>query len=232
MEAPNTANTVAASPDLEKARDEKCVPVARDVMKAMADLMIPANANVEVNYNPLAIKILETELAADLNITTEQPYIDQLVLGAFSGLNKTVQSLVTEFPTDDVRYGNIARKILEILAAANVSLGSVTPEQTDTDFAPVKDQIRALFTEEKLSMIEIKYVMDAIFDSFKAVGNLVNASLAGSMKAAEAKLWGVTDLSDIGLKKLDTVLTDEVQGTPGTGQPMPHEADTSAAPAE
>lgn len=222
MESPNT------SLDLDKARDEKCVPVAREVMAAMAELMIPADANVEVNYNPLATKILQIELDADLNITMEQPYIDQLILGALSGLNKSVQDLVNDFRMDDARYGDIARKILDILVAGNVNLGSVTHEQTEVDFAPIKEQIKALFTEEKFSAVEIKYVMDIIFESFKTVGNLVNVSLAGSMKVAEAKLWGVTDLTDIGLKKLDTVLTDEVQGTPGTGQPMPPEATPEA----
>lgn len=200
------------SPDLEKVRDEKCIPVARDVLSAMAELMIPENAAEKIDYNPLVLKILQIELDADLNVTTEQPYIDQLVLSAFSGLNKTVQA-AAYLPIDDIRYGDIARKILVILSEANVALGSVTSEQTESDFAPVKEKINALFAQEQLTLLEVKYIMDNIFQSFAKVGNIVSESIARSMKSAEEKLWGVDDLSDVALKQVDAVLTKQSLST-------------------
>lgn len=203
-EAPPDLDVMPA-PDLGKLRDEKCIPVARDVMLAMAELMIPENASEKIDYNPLALKILQLELDADLNVTTEQPFVDQLILGALSGLNKTVQASAY-IPIDDIRYGNIARKILVILNEGNVTLGNVTPEQTEADFAPVKEKINALFAEEKLMLIEVKYVMDNIFQSFAKVGNIVTESISQSMKSAEEKLWGVEDLTDVCLKQVDEVL--------------------------
>lgn len=205
MQAPDTA-VPAPSADLEKQRDDKCIPVARGVMDALAKLMIPEDASKEVNFNPVVLEILKLELDADLNVTTDQPYIDQLVLGALSGLNRTVQEC-TFLPLDDIRYGTIQRKILEILVSANVTLGAVTPEQSVADFVPVKEQINALFAEEKLNVMEVKYVMDNIFEAFGKVGTMVSESIVQSMKKAEAKQWGVEDLTEVTLQQLDKVLT-------------------------
>lgn len=192
-------------PDLDKLRDEKCIPIARAVLADMVSGLLPEDANEKVDYNPLVLKMLQHSLDADLNLTTETPYLIQLVLGAFSGLNKTVQTIAT-VPIDEVRYAAIGVKILKILADSNVTLGSVTPDQTATDFATAKEQVGALVADEKLNMMEVKYIMDNIFDSFRTVSSMYEASIERQTGIAEAKLFGIEHMSDLSLKRLDEVL--------------------------
>lgn len=191
--------------DLEKQRDDKCIPVARAILADMALDLIPEDANVKIDYNPIVGKILQREMDADLNITTEVSYIFQLLLGAFAGLNLTAQSCTTT-PADDVRYGSIAKKILGIVSEANVGLTPATPEETIADFAPVKEKLNVLFAEEKLSMLEVKYIMDNIFDALKTVEQIVAAQVQDATDRAEAKLFGVEFKSDLSLKQVDDVL--------------------------
>lgn len=191
--------------DLEKLRDEKCIPVARQVIVDMVSGLLPEDANEKMDYNPLVLKMLQLSLDADLNLTSETPYLIQLILGAFSGLNKTVQEVAT-VPIDEVRYAAIGVKILNIMADANVTLGSVTPDQTTADFAAVKEKVGTLIAEEKLNLMELKYIMDNIFDSFRTVSSLYEASIEKQTSKAEAKLFGVEDMSDLSLKRLDEVL--------------------------
>lgn len=206
------------APDLDKLRDEKCIPLARAVLNDMAIMLVPENANEKVDYNPLLKKILERTLEADTNIVMENPYIFQLMLGAMAGLNATVQ-LCAMSPIDDIRYGAIGKKIMGILATANVPLVAmkdpkkgVDPKVIEADFAPVKEQIEALFAEEKLNIMEVKYVMDNLFESFSDVQTIFMASVGQSSEKAEAKLFGLQDITDLSMKKLDEVLT-----APSTG---------------
>lgn len=194
--------------DADQLRDEKCIPVARKMFESVAAKMIPEDANEVVDYNPVLIDLLTEGLAADLNMTTETPYVFQLMLGILSGLNRTVQK-ATVTPIDDVRYGKIGRKILQITADANVTLGSVTVEQTDADFASALEQINALFAEEKLTMMEVKYIMDNIFESFTAVNNGFSASTEQSFKLAEEKLWKVQDMTDVTMGLMDRVMKQQ-----------------------
>jgi hypothetical protein len=193
------------TPNLDTLRDEKCIPIAREVMKDISTTLLPEDANVLVNYNPMILKVLQRNLDNDLNIKVETPYVFQLILGALSGLNRTVQTC-TVVPIDDIRYGKIGNKILGILADSNIRLGNVTPEEIDADFAEVKANINALFTEEKLSMLEVKYIMDNIFEAFKVMNAGFNQSLETSVEKAEAKLLGIETMSDLTMKKLNDVL--------------------------
>lgn len=193
---------------LDQLRDEKCIPVAHGILNDIAVDLIPADANEKVDYNPILLKILQRNLEADLNITSDIPYVFQLVLGVLSGLNKTVQGVNT-VPIDDVRYGAIGKKVLGILATANITIAEkVDPEQVDKEFAPVAEQLSALFAEEKLSMLEVKYIMDNIFESFNTVQNIHMTSIAQSTERAEAKLFGVEFMTDMTLGKLDKVLKE------------------------
>jgi hypothetical protein len=191
--------------DLDKVRDEKCIPIAREVMKDIATTLLPEDANVLIDYNPIILKVLQRNLDNDLNIKIETPYVFQLILGALAGLNKTVQEC-TAVPIDDIRYGKIGNKILSILAESNIRLGNVTPEEVDADFADVKVKINELFSEEKLSMMEVKYIMDNIFEAFKVMNAGFNQSLENSVERAEAKLLGIEFMSDLTMKKLNDVL--------------------------
>ena len=193
----------------DELRDDKCFPVARAMFALIAANMIPEDASKSVDFNPVVKSLLQLGVDTDLNLTTENPYVYQLMLGQLAGLNVSVQGAVMT-PIDDVRYGRIAKQILQFVADANVTLGPVTQDQTVADFAPVMEKINALFAEEKLTMIEVKYIMDNIFDSFSHVQNGYTGIVEASMKQAEEKLWKVTDMSDISLQQVDKVLKDQV----------------------
>lgn len=208
QEGTETAHII--EPDADQLRDEKCMPLAHAMFDDVARLMVPEDANQGVDYTPVLTALLSKCLEANLNLTTENPYVFQLMLGILAGLNVTVQGCDTT-PIDDVRYGAIARKILQITADAHITLGSVTTEQTAADFAPVKEQINALIKEENLSMLELKYIMDNIFESFTAVNNGFSDSVGNSMKLAEERLWKVQDMSDIDMGMLDTVLKKPIE---------------------
>src|ERR1035437_4700271 len=196
--------------DLEQLRNDKCIPLARAILGDIAleeGGMIPQDANDKIDYNPIVMKMLQKSLNADTNIATENSYVIQLILGVFAGLNKTVQQCNT-VPIDDVRYRKITRQILQILvdAGEGIRMGSVKPEETDADFVPVKEKLNVLFTEEKLSMLEVKYIMDNIFDSFTTITNLFNSSVEVQAGKAEAKLFGIQDMGDLSMKILDEKL--------------------------
>lgn len=193
--------------EAEKARDEKCIPIAKAILNDMAIYMMPEDANVKVDFVPIVTKMLERTLAADTNLIMENPYIAQLLLGVFSSLNETVQSC-TFLPIDDIRYGAISKKILDIVATSDITMGEVSKEQKAKDFAPIKERLNVLFVEEKLSLIDIKYIMDTIFESFNTVNSTFAVSVEKSVKAAEAKLLGLNDLDELGMKKLDDVLKE------------------------
>lgn len=193
-----------AMPDLDKLRDERCIPIAKDLIKLMATDLIPEGSDV-IDHHVLVKKFLERFLDADLNITSEVPYVPQLILGVLGGLNRTMQS-VDFAPIDEARYDSIARKILAVVAEADVRMTDVTPEEVDADFAPVKEKINAILAVEKLNMMEIKYIMDNIFTAFSTVEGFVNLALEKSSANAEAKLFGIADMTDLSMKRLDQVL--------------------------
>lgn len=197
--------TAPVDVDLEKLRDEKCIPVAKQVLEDLTTDLIAEDANVAVDFNPITIKVMQRMLDADTNIATENSYVFQLVLGAFAGLNKTVQKC-TVANIDDVRYGRIAKEVLNILYRANIDLKPMADAELEVAYAPLLPDLNELFSREKLSMMEVKYVMDTIFTSFNTVTALVNTSVEGSAKKAEAKLFQIPDMLDLSMKKLDDVL--------------------------
>lgn len=207
-------------PDLEKLRDEKCVPVARGILVDMATDIIPEDANKEVNYLPFIMKTLKRTLDADTNLTTDNPYVFQMVKGVLVALNVTVQQLKPKTLIDDVRFGRVAREILTMIAQADINLLPKTPEDVEASFAPIKEKLQALFDAENMSWMEIKYVMDNIFASFEDSTNLFNRKVESFLEKAEAKAMGVEFMSDITMQKLDMFLKADLA------------ADADAAPAE
>lgn len=193
--------------DLDALRDEKCIPVAKEILGFLATDLIPLNPNEPVNYKPLALKIIGEFFKADLVISTEVSYVPQVILGVLSGLNTTVQQCDLE-PSDIARYDAIAKKILAIVFTASIRMGRDANADTHKeDFVPVKEQLNALFKEEKVTMFELKYIMDTIFSSFTALNNIVSSSIEASSARAEAKLFGVESMDELTIKKLDEVLT-------------------------
>lgn len=206
VEAPAEATApTPVEPDLETLRDEKCIPLARKIITDLGTYMIPEDASQKIDLNPLILRIMQSNLDADTNIATENPYIFQLVLGALAGLNAAVQRC--DVPTiDDVRFGKIQKKVLDIVSEANITLGSVTPEESEADFKVVVEQLNVLFKEENLSYIEIKYFMDQIFSLWSQTTDFYNGLVAQQSEKAEAKLFGIEVMSDLTMKKLDEAL--------------------------
>lgn len=200
------------TPDLDQLRDERVFPVARKVLDDLAETLIPEDPSLGVNHVPLVEKILSHTLDADFNITTECSYLFQVLLGALSGLNGVAQTAQVA-PIASARYASIARKILGFVAEANIQLGTVTPEQTAVDFASVQEKLNALFAEENLNIVELKFVMDNIFESFNAVNTLYSAQIEKTTAIAEAKLFGIETMPDLTMRRLDDVLRATIEHT-------------------
>lgn len=192
--------------NLDAQRDERCIPVVREILKEFStDLM-----NTDGNYNPVVVKTLSTMLAADLNTTSEVSYISQLLLGVFSSLNQTLQTCdIGE--NDDAKYDRVTNKILSIISDANVHLVNPSPADVAADFAPIKEDLNKLFAEEKLTKLDVKYIMDNLLNAFTSVNNLVGIQVENAIQRMTEKAVGVESLSDITLKKIDAFLLSEVK---------------------
>lgn len=196
--------------DLDKLRDEKCIPVARGVLIDMAAELMPTTGVSRAELQPVIMKILQRSLDADLNVLQENPFVFQLILGVLSGLSTTVQSCNT-VAIDDARYGAIGKRILGIVATADIPMGkTLTPEEIETHFAAVKEQLNALFTEEKLSWLEVKYIMDSIFGAFKVTQQIFSENVEMSTHRMEAKLLGIGSMDELTMKTLDKALITPV----------------------
>lgn len=197
--------TKVAEPDLDKLRDDKCTPLARGILSDMVAELVPEDINSKVDFHPLVIKCLKRSLEADLNLTTETTYIFQLILSVFSGLNQVAQTIKTQ-AIDDIRYGKISQRIIEILATSDLPMTNVKKEDIEKIYAPVKEKLEAICIEEKLTSIELKYILDNIFTCLNQVQTIYTTSIEESTRRAEAKLFGVTDMTEVSMKKLDEVL--------------------------
>lgn len=185
--------------NLEKLRDEKCIPIAQNIFKELSVDMMKSE-----DYTGVTLKALSLMLAFDLNITSEVSYINQLILSVLAGLNQTVQTC--DLINDDDRYNEIASKILVIVSNGNVRMGTLTPEEIIADFATVKEELKGLFVAEKLSQIEVEYIMKNIFTSFTNFNNLVGRQIEIATAKMECKILGIDTMSDLSLKKVDETL--------------------------
>lgn len=195
-------------PNLDELRDQHCLPVAQGVLEDIAEKLLPEVIDGTFTWTPLVTKILERSLEADLNITTEVSYIPQLVLSALSGLNTAMQDCEAT-PVDELRYVGIAKKLLVMIAEAHLTLTKIKPEEQVLEFAPIKEKISILVKEENLNRLEVKYIMDMVFESFKRVSSIFEHSLGQSVARAESKIFGVESMSDVTMKKLDGFLKAE-----------------------
>ena len=165
--------------------------------------------NVDGDYKDIVIKMLSVMLAADLNVSMEVTEVPKMVLGALSGLNQTVESL--GLTNDDARYNLIAQKILQIVSKANVRMGAVMPDELIADFAPVNEELRGFFLQEKLSKLEVKYILDSIFTNFGNMNNLFNRQIDIAIERMQSKALGIEAITDLNLKTLDGFLQKAVE---------------------
>ena len=187
--------------DLEKKRDEVCLPLANTILKVTGGELV----NSKDGQKDIVVKTLSLMLDADLNITTEVSYIPQLLLKNLSGLNAMLQSC--DFvPTDEERYGKIANKILALLSEENIDVSVTTPEEIVKQYEPLKAKLNELLKEEKLTKLELDYVKDMILESFTSFNNILTTSIEEATKKAQRKVFDIEFDSDLTLKKLDAFL--------------------------
>ena len=201
---PEAAAVPPAEPNADQLREEKCAPVVYGMIDDMAAGLIPEDG-ISFDLQALEMKVLQRAFDADLNVTTENPYIFQLALGVLGALNATV-SQATFTPIDDVRFARIARKILGFLKDAKVRLNPPAESDVAADFAPIKEQVNTLFAEEKITALEARYLMTSILEAFKNLQTGFMTSVENSSAKAEAKLFGVQEMSDVTMGTLDKVL--------------------------
>lgn len=184
---------------LEELRDGRCFPIAQAILEGMAKNLLE-----DGGVKNTALATLELTLKQDLNIVTDMSYIPQLILGALSGVNATVQVCDT-IPLDIEKYNSIAKKIFVILAEAKINIG-FKPDEVSTVFAGVKEKLSALFLEEKINSLEVKHIMENVLISFGAFNNLLASSIEMSTEKATAKVFELDSTSDLTMKKLDEIL--------------------------
>ena len=222
QEAAAAAIAEPAGPDLEAIRDERVVPVAKGVLQDMAALMTTADLNKDTDFTKLLIKILNRSLDADLNLTTENPYIFQLILGAFSSFSAVVQKAKIT-PTDDARYARIGREMMVLLAGVDIPMGTkVAPADQEAAIATIQPQLEALFEREGITWLEVKYILEGMLQSFKLNEQMFSGNVQRSVEKMEAKILGIEEMSDLTMSKLDATLKAEIADTLKNGlEPEP-----------
>lgn len=196
--------------DLEAVRDARVVPVAQGVLEDIVSEAAIANIENQSDISGVMSKILIRTLEADLNLTTENTYVFQLVLGAYGALSSVIQnSKMREI--DEARFARIGSQVLGILAKANVPMGTkVKSEDQIAALEALKPELEAVWAAEDLSWLEIKYVLEGVFRGLKTVENNFSVNVEMSLKRMEAKILGVADMSDVTMKKLDETLRAEI----------------------
>lgn len=188
--------------NLDAIRDEKCFPIAQAILEGMSK-----NLFEEDGVKKVSLGALELTLEHDLNVSQEVTYIPQLILGILSGANATVQGC-DMVALDAEKYDRVGKRILEILADAKLKM-AIKQDKVEENFSGVKEKLSALFLEEKLNSLEVKHIMDNIFDKFALFHNMIGSSIELSTEKATAKMLGVENTSDVTMKKLDEILKSD-----------------------
>lgn len=201
------APTSEKTPNLDDLRDSKCAPIAMGIL-ADAAAQLPVMTVLESkDFQEVTITVLRRVLEADTNLIMENPYIFQMITGALNGFKGAVQGCKT-VAIDDTRYSVIAKKMMAILAGADLKFTALLPEDSEKMWAPVKEQLNTLFEEEKLTLLEVDYIMDNIFGSFNALRQIFNKNIEDATQRMEAKILKIEAMSDLTMKMLDDALTN------------------------
>jgi hypothetical protein len=187
--------------DLEKKRDEVCGPLSKTILTEISTDLV----NSKDNHKGLVMKTLALMLDANLNVTTEVSYIPQLLLRNLSGLNAMMQSC-TLIPTDEERCGDVANKILALLATQDIDTTLTDKDEIIKQYEPLKEKLNQLFSDENVTELELDHIKDMIFNSFTSFNNTLLSSIEEATEKAQLKSFGIEFKTDLTLKKLDEFL--------------------------
>lgn len=201
-------------PDLEALRDERVVPVARGVLKDIADGKPATGEDQTSEFQELRMKILKRSLDADLNLTTDNPYIFQLVLGAFGAFSSVIQR-ATFAQQQDEKFSRIAHEAMALLVSVEVPMGTkVKAEEQIAALEAILPQLNDLFARENITWLEMKYILEGMFNALKITESTFTNDVTHSLHTMESKILGVQDLSDLTMRKLDETLQADINPQP------------------
>lgn len=183
--------------DLDKLRDEKCVPITISVVQEMGHTLNTSDDD----HNDLTLKTLSLMLSKDLNVDSEVAYVFQLILKGLAELNKALQE-VYSINVDDVRYGEIANSLIGVIGDNITDYINITEDTS----LKVKEKVQHIVSEHNLTKLDLRYIKDMIFDNFTAFNNKTQNSIINATEKAETKALGIETMSDLTLKKLDEFL--------------------------
>lgn len=198
-------------PDLELLRDNRVVPVAQGVLDDISKSMPSTDITPDTDFTTLLIQILQRTLDADLNLTTDNPYLFQLVLGVFAAFNTVTQkSKLTA--NDDSRFARIAGELMAIMVKANVPMGKdVKPAEQEKALEAYQGEFDAIFEREKLTSLELSYILEGMLRSFKTTEQLFSGNVQRSVQVMEAKILQIPDMTDLSMKTLDETLKGQIK---------------------
>lgn len=199
-----------AKPDLEKERDARVIPVAQGILEDIAGQNTATDINDKSEFSNLIIKILNRALTADLNLTTDNSYAFQLVLGAYGAFNQVVMaSKMAE--SQNVRYNAIAHEMMALFAKTNVPMGmSVTSEEQVKVLQVIQPDLEALFARENLTQLEISYILEGMMNALKVTEQVFSTSIQESVERMEAKILQIDNMTDLTMSKLNEVLMTDI----------------------
>ncbi|MBK3666180.1 hypothetical protein JJE66_33785 [Bradyrhizobium diazoefficiens] len=192
-----------AAPDLAKQQTDKVQPVAQGILEDMTTMLIPEDG-VSFNMDALELATIKRFLDADLNITTDVPLAFQYVVSGLTGLSQVLAHCAYPEPHTQVDYAEAARAVLAIIAKANAELGDTATAAQSLQAA--KADLEALFADKNMSAIDVRYIVNSIMQSFQSLQLGTEKSIEESMSRAQAKAFGVGDVIDVTMGKLDAFL--------------------------
>lgn len=204
------APTEPVEPNLEAQRDERVVPVARGVLKDIADGKPATGEDQTSEFQEVIMKGLKRSLDADLNLTTDNPYIFQLVLGVFGAFSAVMQK-ATFAQQQDEKFARIAHETMALLVSVEVPMGTkVKAEEQIAALEGILPQLNELFARENITWLEMKYILEGMFNALKTTEASFMNSVAQGLQRMEAKILGIQDLSDLTMRKLDETLQADI----------------------
>lgn len=199
------------TPDPEKERDVRAVPVAHGVLEDLAGLNSVSDVQDRSEFTNVIVKILKRSLEADLNVALDNPYVFQLALGAFGAFNQFIQSCKMA-ESENKRYSTIAHEMMVLFADAKVPMGmQVKTEEQVAALESIRPQIEEIFAREMLTKLEVSYILEGLMNALKITHQVFSDNVKQAVDRMEAKILQVEFVSDLTMKQLDATLQTSIE---------------------